>query len=91
MTYTYLSFHDLDKQLCYFVGVVYHELPMLHAVEAGDVAMWSECLEMTEHVLGHKGFVLTIPVVHVGTAYALEARGIDGLVVFKKQQTFLFL
>ena len=60
--------------------MVYDQLPVLHAGEAGDVAMGSERFEMAEHVLGHKGFVLTIPVVHVGTAYALEARGIDGLV-----------
>ena len=80
MTYTYLSFHDLDKQLCYFVGVVYHELPMLHAGEAGDVAMWSECFEMAEHILGHKGLVLAVPVVHIGAAYILQTRGVDGLV-----------
>ena len=62
--------------------MVYHQLPMLHVGEASDVAMGSMRREMAKHVLGHKGFVLAVPVVYIGAAYALEARGIDGLVGF---------
>ena len=60
--------------------MVYHELPMLHAREAGDVTMGSERCEVAKHIFGHKGFVLTIPIMHIGTAHTLEARSVDGLV-----------
>ena len=55
-------------------------MPVLHPRETGDVTMGSERLKMAKHVLGHKGFVLAVPVVHIGAAHALEARGVDGLV-----------
>ena len=72
--------HNLHEHLSHPVGMVYDQLPVLHAREAGDATMRSERLEVAKHVLGNEGFVLAVPVVHIGTAYLLEARGVDGLV-----------
>ena len=72
--------YNLREQLDHFVGMVYHQLPMLHAREASDVAMGSECREMAKHVFGYEGFVLAVPVVYIGAVDTLKARSIDRLV-----------
>lgn len=64
--------HNIYQHLSHSVRVVYHQLPVLHTREAGDTAVGSERLEVAKHVFGHKGLVLSVPVVHIGTAYTLE-------------------
>ena len=72
--------HNVHQHLRHPIRVVYDQLPMLHARKAGDTAVGSERLEVAKHILGYKGLVLPVPVVHIGAAYTLEARGVDGLV-----------
>ena len=72
--------YNINKHLGHPVGVVYHQLPMLHVRKAGDVTMGSERCEVAKHILGHEGFVLTLPKVHISAAYVFKTRGVDGLV-----------
>lgn len=64
--------YNPPKQLRHTVGVVYHPLAVLHVGEAGDMAVGSECFEVTEHVLGYEGFVLAVPIMYVGAADSLQ-------------------
>ena len=63
--------HNVHQHLRHPIRVVYDQLTVLHAREAGYTAVGSERLEVAKHVLGYESLVLPVPVVHIGAAYSL--------------------